>query len=186
MMSIIRRPVLVFGRLLALLVLSWILTVPPACATLVSPESPASPALTRFTSTVNQDVSLRFVSDSGVCKTTPGVHQMSGYIDVGTNMSMVGYAFMLGTRLFMVFNIPPASSGSGSLKPGRTLTLHHLLFGMHRVSFFVLLFPIYLFYLLQRLNGGPGCSSMIGLFQENGPCTVNADGATTTLNPFRY
>ena len=51
--------------------------------------------------------------------------------------------------------------------------------------FFVLLFPIYLFYLLQRLNGGPGCSSMIGLFQENGPCTVNADGATTTLNPFR-
>ncbi len=27
---------------------------------------------------------------------------------------------------------------------------------------------------------------MIGLFQENGPCHVNADGATTTLNPFRY
>ena len=40
--------------------------------------------------------------------------------------------------------------------------------------------------LIHRLNGGPGCSSMIGLFQENGPCKVNPDGETTTLNPFRY
>lgn len=35
------------------------------------------------------DVGLRFVADSGVCETTPGVHQMSGYIDVGENMSTV-------------------------------------------------------------------------------------------------
>jgi hypothetical protein len=131
-MTIIRRPILVFGRLLALVVLSWISAVPPAYATPFSPDSPASPALTRFTSTVNQDVSLSFVSDSGVCETTPGVHQMSGYIDVGTNMSMVRFAW---STPIQVFNIPPASSGSGSLKPGRTLTLHHLLFGMHRVSF---------------------------------------------------
>ncbi|KAG9031380.1 hypothetical protein FRB95_002811 [Tulasnella sp. JGI-2019a] len=37
--------------------------------------------------------------------------------------------------------------------------------------------------LVLWFNGGPGCSSMIGLFQENGPCTVNSDGKTTTLNP---
>lgn len=48
-----------------------------------------TPTFTRFTSSDNPDLSLRFISDSGVCETTPGVHQMSGYIDVGTNMSMV-------------------------------------------------------------------------------------------------
>ena len=34
-------------------------------------------------------MSLRYVANSGICETTPGVKQYSGYIDVGTNMSMV-------------------------------------------------------------------------------------------------
>ncbi|TID26523.1 Carboxypeptidase S1 A [Venturia nashicola] len=36
------------------------------------------------------------------------------------------------------------------------------------------------------MNGGPGSSSMIGLFQENGPCTVNGDSNSTTLNPWSW
>ncbi|GBG30711.1 Carboxypeptidase Y [Hondaea fermentalgiana] len=33
------------------------------------------------------------------------------------------------------------------------------------------------------LTGGPGCSGMVGLFNELGPCKVNKDGASTHLNP---
>ncbi|EED18222.1 carboxypeptidase S1, putative [Talaromyces stipitatus ATCC 10500] len=36
------------------------------------------------------------------------------------------------------------------------------------------------------MNGGPGSSSMIGLFQENGPCRVNPDSNSTALNPYSW
>ncbi|KAF9479203.1 alpha/beta-hydrolase [Pholiota conissans] len=68
---------------------------------------------------------------------------MSGYIDIGTNMSMWFWFFESRTA--------------------------------PEVAPFTL-----------WLNGGPGCSSMIGLFQENGPCHVNPDGATTVLNSFSW
>src|ERR1700753_3636737 len=35
-------------------------------------------------------------------------------------------------------------------------------------------------------TGGPGSSSMIGLFQENGPCSVNRDSNSTSLNPWSW
>lgn len=31
---------------------------------------------------------LEFVNNSGICETTPGVNQYSGYLSVGTNMNM--------------------------------------------------------------------------------------------------
>lgn len=36
------------------------------------------------------------------------------------------------------------------------------------------------------MNGGPGSSSLIGLLQENGPCNVNIDSNSTTLNPWSW
>ncbi|KAG8216123.1 hypothetical protein J3R82DRAFT_8126 [Butyriboletus roseoflavus] len=42
-----------------------------------------------FRSQIQKDTNLRYVANSGICETTPGVTQYSGYIDVGTNMSMV-------------------------------------------------------------------------------------------------
>ena len=36
------------------------------------------------------------------------------------------------------------------------------------------------------MNGGPGSSSMIGLLSENGPCSINIDSNSTTLNPYSW
>ncbi|KAK1673177.1 serine carboxypeptidase [Colletotrichum godetiae] len=83
----------------------------------------------------------RYVQDSGICETTKGVKQYSGYFDVGTDQNMFFWFFE-------------------ARKDANTA-------------------PVALW-----LNGGPGCSSMLGLFQENGPCTFNkAPGADPILNP---
>ncbi|KAL5478228.1 hypothetical protein ACEPAI_2412 [Sanghuangporus weigelae] len=98
---------------------------------------------TVFESRQQNDTKLRFVRDSGVCETTPGVGQISGYIDIGPNMSMWFWFFEARHN--------PETA------------------------------PFTLW-----LNGGPGCSSMIGLFQENGPCNVLENDQTTVLNPFSW
>ena len=36
------------------------------------------------------------------------------------------------------------------------------------------------------LTGGPGCSSTLALLTENGPCSVNEDGETTSVNPHSW
>ncbi|KAI0685440.1 alpha/beta-hydrolase [Cerioporus squamosus] len=92
-----------------------------------------------FKSNIMPDTKVRYVHNSGVCETTPGVNQWSGYLDIGTNMSMWFW-------FFEARNEPEDA-------------------------------PFTLW-----LNGGPGSSSMIGLFQENGPCHVNPDNQTTYLN----
>lgn len=36
------------------------------------------------------------------------------------------------------------------------------------------------------MTGGPGCSSEVALFGENGPCQVNEAGSNTTTNPYSW
>ncbi|KAJ6581905.1 Alpha/Beta hydrolase protein [Mycena capillaripes] len=86
---------------------------------------------------------LRYVNNSGICETTPGVHTMSGYVDISPTVHTWFWFF--------------AARNASATAP----------------------FTLW-------LNGGPGCSSMIGLFQENGPCTVASSGQTTVLNPFSW
>ncbi|KAI0694524.1 serine carboxypeptidase [Cytidiella melzeri] len=83
---------------------------------------------------------LRVVENSGVCETTPGVFQASGYGDLTSSESLWFWFF--------------AARQNSSTAP-----------------------------LAIWLNGGPGSSSMIGLFQENGPCRITNDSSSVTLNP---
>ncbi|KAI0768078.1 alpha/beta-hydrolase [Trametes elegans] len=112
------------------------------------------PVRREFISNDMQDVKLRAVRNSGVCETNPGVEQLSGYIDVGKNMSMAS---------------GPARRPCG------------LWFWFFEARHNPETAPLTLW-----INGGPGCSSMIGLLQEHGPCSVKEDGKTTELNPFSW
>jgi carboxypeptidase C (cathepsin A) len=92
-------------------------------------------------------------SKPGICETTPGVKSYSGYVHLPKGV---------------------LDDGTGDVQD----------------------FPINTFFwffearkdpvnapLAIWLNGGPGGSSMMGLLQELGPCFINADSATTVLNP---
>lgn len=83
---------------------------------------------------------LRVVENSGVCETTPGVYQASGYGDLTSSESIWFWFFEAREN--------PDTA------------------------------PLAIW-----LNGGPGSSSMIGLFQENGPCRINNDSKTVSINP---
>ncbi|TBU50585.1 alpha/beta-hydrolase [Dichomitus squalens] len=83
---------------------------------------------------------LRVTENSGVCETTKGVYQASGYGDLTSKESIFFW-------FFEARNNPDSAP------------------------------------LSVWLNGGPGSSSMIGLFQENGPCRIKNDSSGVSLNP---
>lgn len=66
---------------------------------------------------------IEFVTNSGICETTPGVNSYSGYLSVGNNQNMWFWFF--------------EARHNPTTAP-----------------------------LATWFNGGPGCSSMIGLFQD--------------------
>lgn len=86
---------------------------------------------------------IDFVTNSGICETTPGVNQYSGYLSVGSNENMWFWFF--------------EARNNATTAP-----------------------------LATWFNGGPGCSSMIGLFQENGPCHFVNGASTPSLNPYSF
>ena len=91
-----------------------------------TPLSETATIRTRFTSKNNPNVSIRFVTNSGVCETTPGVHQISGYLDIGKNMSMVSISFLIEHhRPGSVTNLGFSGSGSLSLELLRNRLLSH-------------------------------------------------------------
>ncbi|TVY22431.1 Carboxypeptidase S1 [Lachnellula hyalina] len=87
--------------------------------------------------------SMDFVTNSGICETTAGVNQYSGYLTTGTGEHMWFWFF--------------EARNSPTTAP-----------------------------LSTWFNGGPGCSSMIGLFQENGPCHFVDGSSTPSLNPYSF
>jgi carboxypeptidase C (cathepsin A) len=86
---------------------------------------------------------MTFVTNSGICETTPGVNQYSGYLDVNTGGHMWWWMF--------------EARHNATTAP-----------------------------LAAWFNGGPGCSSMIGLFQENGPCQFYNGASQPSLNPYSF
>ncbi|CUA72024.1 hypothetical protein RSOLAG22IIIB_04885 [Rhizoctonia solani] len=86
---------------------------------------------------------LRYVENSGICETTPGVYQASGYADLTSAQSMWFW-------FFAARNNPDTA-------------------------------PLSIW-----LNGGPGASSMIGLFETLGPCRLQKDGTTLKRNKYSW
>ncbi|KAF2087953.1 putative carboxypeptidase S1 [Saccharata proteae CBS 121410] len=86
---------------------------------------------------------MEYVKNSGICETTEGVNQYSGYLSVGDNMNMWFW-------FFEARNDPTTAP------------------------------------LAAWFNGGPGCSSMIGLFQENGPCHFVNGSSEPSLNEYSF
>ena len=102
--------------------------------------------------------SLKYIADSKICETTPGVKQYSGYLSVGPDMNM--YATTTSTcpsliryRWFWFFEARKDPEQAP---------------------------------LVTWFNGGPACSSMIGLFQENGPCRFENNASEPSLNPYSF
>ncbi|KAF7343278.1 hypothetical protein MVEN_01759900 [Mycena venus] len=148
----------------------------------------------RFSSRIQDDVSLRFVKNSGICETTPGVHQMSGYVDIGTNMSIWFWFFAARTspetapftlwcvEHSIVWQSQPANARGKGLTvaldvPQKLYVTSGRLYGL--LTVILGLVPRYLMHFFS-----PRIAADLSE-KEHGPCTVNADGNSTTLNSFR-
>lgn len=103
---------------------------------------------------------MEFVTNSGICETTPGVNQYSGYLSVGPNENMWFWLYVNSLILLRACQLNFCSFEARNNPTTAPLA--------------------------TWFNGGPGCSSMIGLFQENGPCHFVNGESTPSLNPYSW
>ncbi|KAH8916134.1 serine carboxypeptidase [Atractiella rhizophila] len=115
----------------------------PADVLAAHDDSTSKLAIVEQDVTVQATGQLRYTQNSGVCETTNGVYQASGYGDIASNKHLFFWFFAARNN--------PATA------------------------------PLSLWF-----NGGPGSSSMIGLFQELGPCRIKNDSSTVVLNPMSW
>jgi len=94
----------------------------PSFDSSITPTSSPQPAVTA-TPIALADGNLTYVKDSGICETTPGVHQVSGYINTSKGIHLVGLCLLLKRSFLCCF------SGSGSLLQGQVHRPLRWLFG---------------------------------------------------------
>ncbi|PWY64376.1 lysosomal protective protein precursor [Aspergillus eucalypticola CBS 122712] len=94
--------------------------------------------------------------EPGICETTPGVRSYSGYV-----------------------HLPPGflSDGTGEAQDYPINTFFWFFEARKDPSNA----PLAIW-----LNGGPGGSSLMGLLEELGPCSIASDSKTTVLNPYSW
>ena len=113
----------------------------------------------RFVST-NLEANLTYVENSGVCETTPGVHQVSGYVTVGKYMHMVRVIFVA-----VFFLNSPFVHLVVLVLCGQEVSGDGIFYSMVITFFLFVFMGVDVNNDGRRLNGGPGCPSMIGLLQ---------------------
>jgi carboxypeptidase C (cathepsin A) len=97
---------------------------------------------------------------TGICELDPDVKSYSGYVDVAENQHIFWY------------------DTSHHLNAIEVLTLHRWFFETRNGDPEEAPLTVW-------INGGPGSSSMIGLFEENGPCRIDIDGHVVN-NPYSW
>ena len=121
---------------------------------------------------------LRVTENSGVCETTTGVYQASGYGDLTSSESIWygGLQHVYFSRSSDVSDSVDRFWFFAARENPDTAPLAIWLNGgvSDRLCFVQTPF--------LTLWWQPGSSSMIGLFQENGPCRINNDSETVSLN----
>jgi carboxypeptidase C (cathepsin A) len=108
------------------------------------------------TASAPNNVTIRY-KNPGICETTPGVDSYSGYVDLTPDVRTKLHAHISPNNMQVHVFYWFFESRNNPDKDPFTLWL----------------------------NGGPGSDSLIGLFEENGPCRIN-DNLTTYYNPYSW